>query len=124
LAGENITTPAVTMVSTTERLTEEDAAPMMTSTFFAQQRGDGLRSNLVLGVAGVAFFVLDVLAEQAAGSLISWMASFTPANSGGPRKASEPVIGSSVPMVSSPSPSRVADDGNLRNVGDSQERLP
>ena len=37
-------------------------------------------------------------------SLISFSARSTPANSGGPRNASEPVWGSSVPMTSSPSP--------------------
>ena len=40
-------------------------------------------------------------------SLISWTASSTPANSGGPRKARVPVSGSSVPKLSVPSESPV-----------------
>ena len=67
LAGENMTTPAVTILSITDRVTDEDAAPTMTSEFWARRVSTVPGATPVLGVARVTLDVADRLAEHAAG---------------------------------------------------------
>ena len=84
---------------------------MMASTFW-----DSRRSTVWLAVSVVASPLSPGmpwmgLPRTPPAALISWTARSKPANSGGPRKASEPVCGRIEPITSVPSPARVPSTG-------------
>ena len=104
LAGEIISTPLLVTRSSTFSVTDDEAAPMRTSTFFGSKR-------LTVCVA----VLVDESPESPSSrttflkpgtppaALMSLIASLTASTSGGPRNASEPVTGRSVPTVKTPS---------------------
>src|SRR5829696_4169054 len=104
LAGEISTAPAPVILSMTDRETLDEAAPTTASTLFDNSRStDWDAVSVEVSPESESTFSTCVPLTPPA-SLMSWRARSTPANSGGPRKASEPVCGSSVPILSVPSP--------------------
>jgi hypothetical protein len=104
LAGEICTTPAPVILSITESETLDDAAPMMASTWFESSRSTDWEAVSVEVSPESELVTSTCLPLTPPASLMSFTARSTPANSGGPRKASDPVCGNSVPSFSVPSP--------------------
>ena len=103
-AGEICTTPAPVILSITESETLDEAAPTMASTSLDSRRSTDCEAVSVEVSPESELVTSTCLPLTPPASLMSLMARSTPANSGGPRKASEPVCGSSVPILSVPSP--------------------
>jgi hypothetical protein len=105
-AGENITTPALVTVSITERVTDDDAAPMMASTSWAS-RSSTVPWAMPFSVSPESpSRCWTGLSSTPPAAFISCTARLIPANSGGPRNANTPVLGNSEPNSSVPSPPR------------------
>ena len=84
-AGENIVTPAPTILSMMVNVTLDDAVPMIASTFWASIRSAvWLAWSVVVSPESPAIPTTS-LPNTPPASLISWIARSKPANSGGPR---------------------------------------
>jgi len=103
LAGEICTILALVMSSTTLSVTEDDAAPMIADTFLEISSVTDCVATSALSASdeSVCSTVTSSPSTPPA-SLISSIARSTPAISGGPRYASDPVCGRSVPRTSGP----------------------
>ena len=107
-------TPAPTILSITESDTLDDAAPMMASTSLESRRSTDCDAvSVEVSPESESIFSTGLPLTPPA-SLMSLRARSTPANSGGPRNASEPVCGSSVPILSVPSPLAAAAPSSTR----------
>src|SRR3954447_16905479 len=104
LAGEISMTPAPVILSITESETLDDAAPTMASTLLERRRSTDCDAVSVEVSPESESTFSTCLPFTPPASLMSLSARSTPANSGGPRKASEPVGGSGVPIFGVPSP--------------------
>src|SRR5262245_15608480 len=119
LAGENITTPALVILSITFSVTADDAAPMMASTLSPSSR-----STVCVPTVGFCASLespSDTVTSLPSGppaALMSLTASRTPEISGGPRNARLPVTGRNVPIFSAPSPARVPSTGTSATSAD------
>src|SRR5215218_7366760 len=118
LAGEICSTPAPTILSMTDSDTLDDAAPTMASTSFDSSRSTDCEAVSVEVSPESELVTSTGLPLTPPASLMSLTARSTPANSGGPRKASEPVCGSSVPILRVPSPLAAgADELDVSSLG-------
>ena len=84
------------------RVTDDEAAPMITSAFCDSSRSTVWDAMFVEVSPESPGMLVTGWPSTPPASLMSLMASATPANSGGPRKASEPVCGSTLPTISGP----------------------
>ena len=100
-AGEICTISAPVMSSMTLRVTEDDAAPMMTETSWLMRSVTDWVATSACSASDESVCSTSTSAPRTPpAALISSTARSTPAISGGPSWASEPVCGSRVPIFS------------------------
>jgi hypothetical protein len=104
LAGDICTVLALVILSSTLSETLDDAAPTIASALALSSLSVSLGAMSGEPSPESAWVSRTSLPSTPPAWFISWIASSTPATSGGPRKARSPVSGSSVPIVSWPLP--------------------
>ncbi len=114
LAGEKVMMPSLTLLSRNSLVTPDEAAPIMAETPSLWSLGTVV-SNALLSASPESPKVTSTVMPAAA-SLTSLTASWTPASSGGPRKARLPVWGRTVPSLRVRSSAAGAEDSEGSEV--------